>query len=167
MATLLKLCESNVLEVIDPLEHDELPWRMLYGTNEFLNWLESALPTLGHNGLYSDLSPQEQVFVAFVEYVSGEEFVDDRRFKKLNCTPDHYVWEIKTDEVRIFGWAPCKDAFICCFGDSKDSIVTMNSYQKYIAQTLYVRNKIALDEPKFLASGVLSDVVSTKDKSKR
>jgi hypothetical protein len=163
MATLLELCEQGVLDTIDPLEADEVPWRTLYGTAEFLAWLEHGLPSLNHNELYSDLSPEEQVFAAFAEYVSGEELLDDRRFKKLSCRPEHYVWELKTDEVRIFGWVPHRDAFICCFGDSKDRIVTFDSYGTYIARTVNVRNKLNLDEPKLLASGALKDVVSPKD----
>jgi hypothetical protein len=162
MATLVELCESGVLEVIDPLEAGELPWRTLYATAEFIDWLEDDLPNLGHNDLYSDLSPIEQVLAAFAEYVAGEVFLDDRRFKKLSCTPEHYVWEIKTDEVRIFGWAPAKDAFICCFGDSKDKILLLDSYGTYIARTVYVRNNMPLDEPKHIASGEMSDVISVK-----
>ena len=163
MATLIQLCESGALDKIDPLEADELPWRELYGTADFVGWLSDALPALGHNDLYSNLSPQEQVFAAFSEYVLGEEFLDDRRFKKLSVTPEQFVWEIKTEEVRIFGWVPRVDAFICCFGDSKDQIVLEDSYGRYIAQTVYVRNQLDLDEPKLIASGELADVISNAD----
>jgi hypothetical protein len=163
MTTLLELCESGALDTIDPLEAGELPWRTLYGTTEFLEWLENALPILGHNELYSDLSPQEQVFAAFAEYVSGEEFIEDRRFKKLSWTPERFVWEIKSDEVRVFGWVPHKDAFICCYGDSKDRILVEDSYGRYIAKTVYVREKMDLDEPKLVSSGAIKDVISNKD----
>jgi len=163
MATLIKLCESGVLDTIDPLEAGELPWRTLYATMDFLGWLDEALPSLGHNNLYSNLSPQEQVFAVFAEYVSGDHFSYDRRFKKLSCTPDHHVWEFKTDEVRVFGWVPAKDSFICCFGDSKDRIMAQNSYGKLIAKTAFVRNKMDLDEPKCLISWSYSDVISNKD----
>jgi hypothetical protein len=162
MATLVELCESGALDTIDPLEAHELPWRRLYGTVDFILWLDQVLPNLCHNVLYSDLSPQEQLFAAFAEYVSGEEFLVDRRFKKLSSTPERFVWEIKTEEIRIFGWAPHKDAFICCYGDSKDKIMVENSYGRYIAKTVYVREKMDLDRPKFVASGAISDVVSNK-----
>jgi hypothetical protein len=162
MATLVELCELGVLEKIDPLERDELPWRRLFATMDFLSWLEDGLPGFGHNELYSDLSPQEQVFAVFAEYVSGDDFDSDRRFKKLNCSPDRYVWEFKTDEVRIFGWVPEKDSFVCCFGDSKDRIMLQNSYNKYIAQVTYVRNQMDLDEPKCLTGRSYSDVISNK-----
>lgn len=160
MATLIELSESGVVEVIDPLEAGELPWRMLYATMEFIEWLDGDLPEIEHNMLYSDLTPIEQVFAVFYEYVAGENFSSDRRFKKLHCTPDHHVWEFKTDEVRVFGWVPHKDAFICCFGDSKDNIELNGSYGRYIAQTVYARNIMDLDEPKYLEGRSYIDVVS-------
>lgn len=163
MATLIELCESGMLDTIDPLDEGELPWRGLYATPAFLDWYENVLPVLPHNELYSDLTPEEQVFAAIAEYVSGEEFIDDRRFKKLSSTPDRYVWEIKTDEVRVFGWVPHKDAFICCYGDSKDLIQLHGLYGRYIAQTVFVRDNMNLDEPKCIESREVGDVVSTKD----
>ncbi|UOA32557.1 hypothetical protein DSM110093_02357 [Sulfitobacter sp. DSM 110093] len=163
MATLIELCESGVLDRIDPLEPEELPWRALYGTMDFLRWLEDDLPALGHNALYADLSPLEQIFAVFAEYVAGDYFSTDKRFKKLTWTPDHHVWEFKTDEVRVFGWVPQKDAFICCHGDSKDQIEVQASYGRYIAQTAFARNQMQLDEPKCITSGSYTDVISTKD----
>ena len=163
MATLIELCESGALDRIDPLEPEEHPWRTLYGTIDFLRWLETGLPALAHNDLYSSLSPQEQIFALFAEYVAGDYFSTDRRFKKLSCTPNHHVWEFKTDEVRVFGWVPQKDAFICCYGDSKDQILIQDSYGRYIAQTAYARDQMLLDEPKCLTSEEYRDVISNKD----
>lgn len=160
MATLVELSEAGVLEVIDPLEAGELPWRMLYATKEFLEWLDGVLPGIGHNALYGNLTPLEQVFAVFYEYVAGVNFSSDRRFKKLSSTPDHHVWQFKTDEVRVFGWVPHKDAFICCFGDSKDNIEINRSYGRYIAQTAHVRNNMDLNEPKCVKSRSYLDVIS-------
>lgn len=163
MATLDELCDGEILEVIDPLEEDELPWRRLYATPEFIIWLDEQLPSLPHNSLYSDLTPLEQVDATFFEYVSGENFATDRRFKKLSCTPDHSIWEFKTDEVRIFGWVPSKDAFICCYGDSKDTIETFGTYGRYIALTARARELIDLDEPKSVVGDRYTDVISNED----
>jgi hypothetical protein len=160
MATLIELSKSPALEVIDPLEAGELSWRSLYATMGFIEWLDGSLPGVVHNTLYSDLTPTEQVFAVFYEYVIGDNFSSDRRFKKLNYTPSQHVWEFKTDEIRVFGWIPRKDAFVCCYGDSKDNIEVNNSYGRYIAQTAYVRNTIDLDEPKSLESRNYLDVIS-------
>lgn len=163
MATLLELCESGELVTIDPLDDGEQPWRTLYATPEFITWFDGVLPEMGHNELYSDLTPYEQVFAVFDEYVSGEPFSDDRRFKKLTYNPDRYVWEFKTDEVRVFGWVPKKDCFICCFGESKDVVETLKSYPRFMARTSYVRETMELDEPKCIESGKYRDVISCED----
>lgn len=164
MATLIELCKSGDLDTIDPgLEADELPWRCLYGTILFLDWLDQELPNLGHNELYSRLSPHEQVVAMLIDYVSGRYFSNDRRFKQLNWTPNYDIWELKTDEVRIFGWVPQKDAFVCCFGDSKDTIQMKGSYGGYITQTKYTRDKMNLDEPKYVTGRNYTDVISNKD----
>lgn len=84
----------------------------------------------------------------------------DRRFKKLARTPDEFVWEFKTPDIRVFGWIPMRDVFICAFGDMKDEIETRNLYGRYIAQTIYVRNNLELDEPRYVASGEYHDVLS-------
>ncbi len=163
MATLIELCESGELERINPLEEDEQPWRTLYATLNFIQWLDERLPEVEHNNLYSDLSPLEQVFAVFHEYVSGSEFLKDRRFKKLSFTPEQYVWEIKTDDIRIFGWVPKRDVFICCFGDSADEIKLFDRYSAYIAKTSFVRKNMNLDEPKCCKSKEYDDVISAKD----
>jgi hypothetical protein len=163
MTTLSELCDSGVLDTIDPLEPDELPWRTLYGTKDFIHWLDEGLPALEGNPLFAELTPVEQVFALFAEYVSGEDFFTDRRFKKLSSTPDRYVWEFKTEEVRIFGWVPHRDAFVCCYGESADKIKLEDSYGRYIAQTVFVREKLELDEPKFVKGRAYEDVISNKD----
>lgn len=162
MATLLELCESGHLVKIDPLEEDEQPWRTLYATLEFIDWLEGTLPEMEHEEIHSHLSPIEQVFAVFYEFVSGEEFSSDRRFKKLSFSPEQFVWEIKTDSVRIFGWVPQKDVFVCCFGESADQIKLLNLYGMYIAKTSFIRGELELDEPKCCESGEYADVLSVK-----
>lgn len=163
MATLIELSESGRLVKIDPLEDDEQPWRSLYATLDFIAWLDAALPELEGDELYSSLSPIEQVWAVFHEYVSGEDFASDRRFKKLSATPDHFVWEIKTDDVRVFGWVPSKDVFVCCFGGEADHIKLMGSYGAYIARTAYVRGQMDLNEPKCCQSKDYKDVLSAKN----
>lgn len=160
MATLVQLSESGDLEVIDPLEPGELPWRTLYGTPDFIAWLDDVLPGLPNDELHDALTAEEQVYAVTAEYVSGEYFSSDTRFKKLVRTPDLYVWEIKTDAIRIFGWVPKFDTFICCFGDSTDRVKTLNLYQSYIAQTHYVRENLDLDEPKAITGVEYKDVIS-------
>lgn len=161
MATLSEL-DGGPLQHIDVLPVHELPWRHLYGTTEFLNWMSDVLPELASTTLGAQLTPLEQVYASFDEYVTGEPFNDDRRFKGLAATPDQFVWEFKTDDIRVFGWVPYKDAFVATFGDTKDDIVTFNRYGLYIAKTAFLRSNLDLNEPKYVASKEYRDVLSNR-----
>lgn len=161
MATLLELVASGDLVKIEvELEGTDQPWRVLYGTPEFINWLEKALPELETTVVGGDIEPDEQVYACFYDYIVGEDLDPDVRFKKLRRTPDLHVWELKTIDVRIFGWIPQKDVFICCFGDLADTIKLRDSYSTYMARTEYVRAQINLDEPKSIESRNYDDVLS-------
>lgn len=159
MATLIELCGSDKLRRIDVLEEDEQDMRILYATPPFIDWMDNKLPEMPLEEIYSDMTPEEQLFAAFAEYASGDDFSSDRRFKKLKYNPDYHVWEIKTDALRVFGWIPCKAVFICCFGEDATHIKRSNLYLSYILQTQFVRNNLDLDPPKFLTSGDYADVL--------
>ena len=164
MATLLELCESGRLEQIDAtLDVHELPWRRLFATPEFVTWLDTSLPELPMDEVHSSMSPLEQVHALFAEYISGDDFSKDRRFRKLSRTPTLDIWEFKTTDIRIFGWVPERDAFICCFGDDASRIKDLNLYGRYMAQASFVRTRLNLDEPKSIAGRAYADVISTKD----
>lgn len=161
MATLAEL-NGGPIELIDVLEEDEIPWRHIYGTRDFLHWLANVLPTLVSTTVGAQLTPLEQVYACFVEYSAGEPFNDDRRFKSLRRTPDLSVWELKTDDIRVFGWVPRKDCFVAAFGATADEIKTLDLYGRFMALTAYQRGILDLDEPKCIESKDYEDVVSTK-----
>ncbi len=164
MATLRMLEDSGVIVRIDPgLEPNELINRCLYGTTDFMQWLENELPNIEYNPMYADLTPMEQVAAMFSEYVTGMNFSTDRRFKKLNRTPSFNVWELKTEDVRIFGWVPQKDHFICACADSAPKIKQHDLYEGYMGQTKRVMDGMDLDEPKYLEGMEYSDVISNEN----
>lgn len=161
MATVIELCEDGALVRIDvPLDANEQPWRRIYGTPEFIGWLEEQLPLFQTTVIGGDIEPLEQVDAAFHEYVVGDRMVRDVRFKFLSWTPDYSIWEFKTADIRVFGWVPEKDVFICTFGDMKDDIELYKRYGRYIVQTKYVRDNLDLNDPKFIESKEYSDVLS-------
>jgi len=164
MATLTELISSGALEKIDPgLEPHELESRCLYGTTDFIEWLDTNLAAVAHNPIYADLSPMEQVSALFSDFVLGVNFSTDKRFKKLKRTPSFNVWELKTEDIRIFGWLPQKDHFICAFGDSATAIKVHLMYETYMAKTKYVMDHLELNEPKCLGGKEYTDVISNED----
>ncbi|MER9855240.1 MULTISPECIES: hypothetical protein [unclassified Mesorhizobium] len=164
MATVATLEADGVLVRIEvEMNAGTMPWRRLYGTPDFVKWLQNVLPMLTTAIVGHEIEPSEQVDARFNEFISGENMLDDRRFKKLSWTPDHFVWEFKTLDIRIFGWMVEKDCLICTFGDTKDEIERLRKYGKYIAQTVYARNNLGLDEPNFVNSKEYCDVLSDAD----
>lgn len=164
MATLKELVSTGILNKIDPgLEPHELESRCLYGTTDFIEWLDNDLTTFTHDPIYADMTPMEQVSALFSEFILGINFSTDRRFKKLNRTPSFNVWELKTDDIRIFGWVPQKDHFICAFGDSATVVKDFSMYGAYMAKTKYVIDDLNLNEPKFLEGKEYCDVISNED----
>ncbi|TVR07387.1 MAG: hypothetical protein EA385_13020 [Salinarimonadaceae bacterium] len=151
---------ETLVAISVPLDGAEQRWRRLYGTPEFIEWLDSALPLLRTTVIGGETEPYDQVDAIFHEYIIGERMQFDRRFKKLARKPDKFVWEFKTLDIRIFGWIPMRDVFICTFGDMKDEIETRRLYGRYIAQTIYVRNTLDLDEPKYVPCAEYDDVLS-------
>ncbi|KAB2655919.1 hypothetical protein F9K94_15440 [Brucella tritici] len=163
MATLEQLIETDELVSLGvELEQNALPCRKLIGTPGFVLWLDEVLPQLQTTIVGGITDPLEQVDAVFHEYISGEDINYDRRFKRLTSRPDdRHVWELKTPDIRIFGWVPKKDHFICCYGEMKDEIELRLAYPRFIAQTVYVRTTLDLDEPKCIQSRDYNDVVST------
>ena len=160
MATIRELVDSGRLEEINSLEENELPMRYLYGTPEFISWLDESLELIEFDPTYAELEPTEQVDALFGEYSLGHPFSTDRRFKKLASTPDHGIWELKTTDVRIFGFVPEKDKFVCCFGEDADIVKLKNSYGAFIARSRFTLNNLGLDEPPCIMSSEYKDVIS-------
>lgn len=162
MTTIANLEARGDLVHIDArLDPGVMPCRSLYAIPSFTEWLESKLPCLETRVIGGVLSPLEQVDALFDEYVSGEDMDDDRRFKKLFHNPEYYIWEFKTTDVRIFGWVPKRDMFICTYGDLRDEIDLHKSFTQYILKSVYERSSLDLDEPKYVHSGKYNDVLSS------
>lgn len=162
MPTLTTLIDNGQLVRIEIELEGVLPWRTLLGTPEFVQWLDETLPGLESTVIGGELTPEEQLYAIFYEYVTGAHIqfhTDDRRFKKLNPLERH-VWEFKTLDVRVLGWVCQQDHFICTYGDMKDEMELMQSYGRYIALTYGCRNNLPLDEPKCVTGNQYDDVLS-------
>lgn len=165
MPTIATLIENNTLiQIHVDLERGVQPWRCLYGTTEFLSWINEVLPGLNTTIPGDSWTPEDQVFDAFDRFIAGKSLDDSRRFKSLNSTPQYFVWEFKTPDIRIFGWFPQKDHFICAYGIMKETLELERAYGKYIAMTKYVRdNQLCLEPPGFINSRKYEDVLSDEN----
>src|ERR1700687_3508341 len=103
MATLLDLERANVLSKLDPeLEPGAQEFRRIYASPKLQAWLEGEMPALVSTWNL-ELSPLEQLDAFDEIFCSGETLSFGRQFNPLNPIRDG-VWEVKTADLRVFGW---------------------------------------------------------------
>ena len=159
MATLLELVKEGRLIRVDPqLGRSKFEERCLYLLPQAKQWIEVKLPELGSTWKI-EVSPNEQLDALIFEFCSGESLWIGKRFKCLTHLGDG-IWELKTADLRLFGWFLKKDNFIVSDCDSTDRIKKSNLYRGYCEQAVRRRDALNLDEPKFVSGDNPDDVVS-------
>jgi hypothetical protein len=68
------------------------------------------------------------------------------------------IWVLKTPDLRIFGWFPVKDCFIGWRAEHADFVKRHDLYHGLAGETAEFRDRLLLDEPKFVP-GVNPDAV--------
>ena len=162
MPTLSNLLDSVVsagrLEPIEiPLDGGGRPNRLLYGTPDFIRWLDEGLRPMTST-LRADDTPLEQVYAMLADYVEGWPINVGRRFKTMRPS-EAGVWELRTADVRIFGWFVTKDVFVAAFGNDASFIKDHDLYAGYRDQCARLRGELGLP---WIVSGKGCDVVSIR-----
>lgn len=160
MATLLNLAQTGEVIKVDPvLGLRELELRRIYLLPRAYKWLSEVLPETDSDRNIEE-TPAEQVDALIYEFCSGQALPVNRRFKALVHLGDG-VWELKTADVRLFGWFTQRDWFVVSDCDSKYNLIQRRSmYRSYCEQAVRLRDKLDLDEPKFVTGDNPDDVVS-------
>lgn len=160
MATVVELERAGALFKLDPdLEAGIQELRCIYGSPTLKTWIEGTLPGLeGNWGL--ELTPLEQL-QGFVEEVfcPGEPLTFEWQFKPLIHIRDG-IWELKTADLRMFGWFWKQDCFIASACDLKSRILEYKLYRPYADDAARFRSALDLDEPKFIPGDDPRAVVS-------
>jgi hypothetical protein len=73
------------------------------------------------------------------------------------------IWELKTPDLRLFGWFHVKDCFICGALDTAFNVKNSNLYKGYANEVGHFRDELPLDEPKYLTGDDPSNVVTNYD----
>jgi hypothetical protein len=158
MATPAELARQGVIEEIGGgLEPAESQVRWLYGFPHVIDWLRDTLPGLSPTLDEGRQSPIEQVDDMFHDFVSGDDFSYYERSHSM-LPEDRGVWELKTSDVRFFGWFHTKGVFIIAEANDAATIKEYELYRGYLNMALHRRGQIALDLPKFI-TGNYDDVL--------
>jgi hypothetical protein len=162
MATVLDLDQRGDLHLFEALEPQERYHRRIYASPLLRTWLVNTLPTL-QSSWGIELSPQEQFADLSELFCAGERLTYETSFKPLTHITDG-VWELKTDDIRIFGWFCEKNCFIGAVADDATRIKTHGLYKGYAnVTTKQFRDGLDLDNPKFVPGDDPHAVVSNFD----
>lgn len=159
MATLIELQSAGQLFKIDPaLRPREQESRIVYVVPQLRAWIENTLPGLGSTWKI-DQTPNEQLDACVATFCSGTELTYGEQFKPLTHLRDG-IWELKTADLRMFGWFPQIDCFVGTDADLADRIKQSRMYKPYCQQAVRRRDTLDLDEPKYIQGKEPHDVVS-------
>jgi hypothetical protein len=158
MATLEQLEIGGQLHRYDAeLEQWEMPERCITHTPDFGLWLENALkPVPCKRG--RNLSPYEQVEQVFYDFIVGRPMAYSVNYRKLEPHYQH-IWELKTLDVRIFGWLPRNRHFLAVCGDLKDNLTSGKLYKPHVKTVSDFRSSLDLNDPKSVHGVVANDVL--------
>lgn len=159
MATPAQLAARNLLhkveDVLGPHEQEE---RLLYAVPRAKEWMDARLADLASDGFYENApSPEQQVDDLFYNFISGNEEISE--WVPHPMFPHAYgVWELRTADLRFFGWFWRKGIFIISAVDQKVRCLEFGLNGPYRDQCIRDRDGLDLDPPTFI-SGDLRDVL--------
>lgn len=152
MATIAEHLKNGTLERVEvPLDGEEQPWRMLVATEGFRKWLGMILHEDEASSVGCDLTLAEQLDALLHAYILGNPLHHSRQFHVLSPF-DKSVWELKTPDLRIFGWFSCLDTFVALFGAHADKVKGVGQwsafgslYPGFCAEVVRIRSMMGCD----------------------
>jgi hypothetical protein len=160
MPTISDLVDRGALLKIDvELGSHEQPVRLLYGTPDFVLWLQRVIEGASPPRPLAHMSAAEQIDELFYSFLSGAPLVFNRQFRTIRIEHSA-VWELKTPDVRIFGWFLAKDCFAAAFGNWADTIKDHDLYRGYRIAIRRLRRELGIDDSLCVKGDAPDDVLS-------
>ena len=154
-----QLIAAGVIERYDPdLEGHVLEARAIYLFKKVSAQIDDRIRDAASDRQL-ETAPIEQFDAILADFCDGTELYTSEQFKCLNPTSQG-VWELKTPDVRIFGWFHVKDVFIATAVDTKHRILEHNLYKGYINEAFDLRVKYFGDASGYIRGTEPDDVIS-------
>jgi hypothetical protein len=159
MSTIAKLIGDETLRSVTlGLLDDELPERGLFGTSRLFRFLSDELPAIASQD--SMLSAQEQVSNLCGRYLTNKPLILRSPISPIRHL-ENGIWELKTLDVRIFGWFTAKDCMIIDAGcDVKLLKAGKLAYSGFINQTAYARKSLGFTSSEYIQGTQPNDILS-------
>ncbi|UWQ40064.1 hypothetical protein K3718_10815 [Leisingera aquaemixtae] len=132
--------------------------RIIYIGPNAGEWIHANLKALKADGYFEGVEqPREQLADVFRRVMTGEK-INDFRPKTLWEHPE-WIHELRTADLRIFGWFWRKNHFIVGeVGTKSDLAAGKVSYSGYLESCRAFRKTLDLEEPKFI-EGDIDDIL--------
>jgi hypothetical protein len=168
MATLSEFSGADgPLYRYDPeLPAHELEIRLFLASERVAKWIEEKLPELKQD-LDRELNPVEEFYALMANFCGGTVLEIPRDFHPMRAVGrdgNHQgVWELRTIDLRIFGWFPVKDSFVAVSAHPAKKVKDEGLYHGPVNEVVDFRHRLNLDEPKFISGDDPNAVVSNFD----
>jgi hypothetical protein len=160
MTTIEELVAANAISRIQVAMHPrDQELRLLYGTPDFIDWLGRLASGAEPERRLGEATAAEQVDDLFNSFLSGRSLVYMKQFRSIRAEKNA-VWELKTPDVRIFGWFLKKDCFVAVFGNWTDVIKDHDLYRGYRISIRRMRREWGVDESLCVQGVLPGDVLS-------
>jgi hypothetical protein len=160
MATIDSLVGTELVRITVPLGPGEgEPIREIFGIPLVADWMTNAVPKM-QTERGAARTPEEELDGLLFNFISSNGRIRyGRTFKDLMPSSSE-VWELITWQLRIFGWFYRRDLFIAVVPKRAVEVKRASlGYHDAISKVLEVRDRLSLDEPKFVG-GHISNVVT-------
>ena len=153
MATFDKLVADGALvRVTLRLGRNQHNEREIYAYPHCLQWMRVDVPQMVTGRLKSDMAPKEQLFTRLTQWITGAPMQYGRMFQDLMPERDE-VWELKTADLRVFGWLYRPRKFIAVCGGYADDYKEPTKIKIYgddKRAVLAARDALPLDGDKYV-----------------
>lgn len=167
MATLSELeNESSIIRYDPQLSPNKCEERYIFFSPKAMKFVEDSLPAKKPFWGDKKIRPIEQLFDLLGGFCGGERMNYGPDFKVLDPRSDgknYGIWELKTPDLRVFGWFFQKDIFIVSEVVLADFLKKMNNYNRHVEFAVQYRDKLELDPPKYLQTMEYADVISNQN----
>lgn len=160
MATLDELeARGDLKKVAIRIAYPDRERRSLYVMPRVENWIRNDLPELV-SFEPTDISPHMQARALFKMFITGEALAEGEMFRLMQPMESD-IYELKSADLRFFGWFYRPSVFIAVAADTMERVHTVAGLSSgYRNAVSAARDSIDLDPPKYIEGASTSHVFS-------
>jgi len=160
MSSLVRLVEEGLLVRLDPaLGPGVLEVRRLYMLPRVIRQIEERVRGTASDR-HLETEPEAQMDGLLADFCEGIELDTGTQFKCLRPVAEG-VWELKTSDLRLFGWFHARDCFIWCAVAAKWKLLeTPGLVFGYVREAARIREELFGQDAQFVRGESPDDVIS-------